>query len=114
MHAYLLFCQQKNYLEIQSHDAYFSKFSWGSMPPDPPRSSMLHECASVTQINVPPLKWKTLFFPLWVEKSLNQIEVPTLYKNATICRKDHFKCLTKDVSKIFSNPVHLCMHHLPL
>ena len=29
------------YPQIQSQSIYFSKFSWGGMPPDPPSISML-------------------------------------------------------------------------
>ena len=30
--------------EIPSQRTYFSKFSWGGMPPDPPSISMLYAC----------------------------------------------------------------------
>ena len=55
------------------------KISWGACPQTPLEAAFYVYCMSVphmfsvTQINAPPLKWKTLFCPLWVgllEKAL--------------------------------------------
>jgi len=76
MHTYLNkfnelwgFVLSKNYLEIQSHDAYFSKISWGECPQTPLEAAScmsVPHTLSVTQIKALSLKWKTLFCPFWV------------------------------------------------
>jgi len=72
---YKAFFCQKNYLEIQSHDAYFS--NWGSMPPHPSRSMSVPNTLSVT----PSFKMENLVLPAlgWVSRKITAISAYNHY-----------------------------------